>query len=384
MTPGALSALGGSVPRGVERWFAAQGAPPALDLARSGAAPVRLRDLLALHPAAALDELLDLSLDYGAGQGDDRFRAAIAEAGSARCSNEVLVTHGAAEALLLACAAAPRRAGIALVATPAYDGLLAAPLASGHTVRRIPVWHERRAAQLDIAGLLGALRGGGVDLVLVNTPHNPTGLALRPTELERLAAACAAAGALLIVDEVARGTLALDAPSAVATWGFAAGTMIVAADVSKPLGTGGLRCGWLTSASPSLLLRAAGIKDTTTVANAGPTQLLAALALEAAPSLRRRTAAWAACNRDALADLVAHRGGAWTQPIDGLCAYPRLVTGEGSASFASRLRAEWGVAVLPGSLFGHPHRLRLGLGVEPRRFAAALEHIAAALQRRAA
>lgn len=366
--------LGGAGPVHLERWFARQGAPPPLDLARSGAAALRAADVLALAGPGAAEEYLGLSLDYGDGGGGERLRAAIAAAGAARRGAEALVTHGAVEALLLACAATAGPGDRIVVGTPAYEGMLRAPEAAGAEVVPIQVWRPGRP-RLDLGPLLARLPPR-TRAVLVNSPQNPTGAVADPAELDALAERCAAAGAVLVVDEVARGTLDPAAQSVTASPGFATGAVVALGDVSKAFGLGGLRVGWLTSASPAFLERCAALKDLTSLGTAAPSELLATLALENRRALADRVAATARANLEALHGWIGGiEGAALTAPADGLVAFPRLPVAISAPRRLERLRRDAGVAAVPGRLFGIPGRVRLGLGGPVPVFASGLRAI---------
>ena len=359
----------------IERWFAAQGSPPALDLARSGAPRLTTADVLELDPLA-VHEYLRLPLDYGAGEGEERLREAVVRAGGARSADEVLITHGAAEALLLAAAVTLTPGDHALVAAPAYGGLSAAPAAVGALVCEVPVWFGGDAV-VDVDGLHDGLADRPA-AVLINRPHNPTGGVLDGARLELLARAVAATGSRLVVDEVARGTLGGSLPSASAIPAFESGAVLVCGDLSKALGLGGLRIGWLTCADRALLQRAAALKDLTTLSNAAPSQLLGAIALEHQQTLLARVRTTAAQNLALLAATVAELGGELPHPRDGLVAFPALPLPGPSRAFAELLRDRAGVSVVPGSLFGHEGRLRLGIGTPVEEFAEGLEALAEA------
>ncbi|MEA2670547.1 MAG: hypothetical protein QOG45_767, partial [Chloroflexota bacterium] len=181
----------------------------------------------------------------------------------------------------------------------------------------------------------------------------------------------------VVVDEVARGTLDPAAPSLTAGAAFATGAVVVLGDVSKALGLGGLRVGWVSSARPALLARVAALKDLTSLGTAAPSELLAALALEHRRTLAARVARTARANLGALAWWVdAIEGAALTAPADGLVAFPRLPGAMAAPHRLDRLRREAGVAAVPGSLFGVPGRVRLGLGAAEGRFSRALEALA--------
>ncbi|HEX3607481.1 MAG TPA: pyridoxal phosphate-dependent aminotransferase [Candidatus Dormibacteraeota bacterium] len=367
--------LGGAGSVRLERWFAAQGAPPRLDLGRSGASALSVRDVLGLAGPAAVDEYLGLSLDYGDGGGGERLRHAVAAAGAARRAAEVVITHGAVEATLLACAATAGPGDVVVAGTPAYEGLLRAPEAAGATVVPVAVWRPGRA-RLELGPLLDGLPAG-TRAVLLNSPHNPTGAVVDPIELDALAERCAAAGAVVVVDEVARGTLDPGAPSLSASAAFATGALVVLGDVSKAFGLGGLRVGWVSAARPDLLARVAALKDLTSLGTAAPCELLAALALEHRAALSARVAATARANLDALTGWVGGvEGASLTAPADGLVAFPRLPGLMAAPPRLERLRRGAGLAAVPGELFGVPQRVRLGLGAPPRHFTEALEVLA--------
>lgn len=375
-----FAALATAGPVVLERWFAECGPPPALDLARSGAAPLALRDLLADAPIDALDELLDTPLDYGDGGGSAALRQAIAATGAARHGGEVLVTHGAVEALLLTCAAVVGAHRRVLAGVPSYEALRRTPAAVGAEVVAVPVWRPG-CDTLDLQPLHDRV-DDSVAAVLVNSPANPSGAVAPAAELDALASRCAAAGAVLVVDEVALRTLDADAVSASTTPAHAAGAVVAIGDVSKACGLGGLRIGWLATASPRLRAAAAQAKDLTTVGNAAISELLATWALRQRPRLVAAVRSVADANLQALATWIAARtedGAALTPPRDGLVAFPRLRTAA-TMQFAEDLRRSHGVALVPGALFGVEGHLRLGLGASPPQFAEALRRLDGALR----
>ena len=348
---------------GLERWFAELGSPPRCDLARSGAPPLPVGAVLALGGSAARKQFLRLPLEYGDPAGSLRLRQAIVAAGAARHVDEVLVTTGAAEALLLAAAVMLRPGDRVRVATPAYEGLVRSTAATGGEVEPAPVW-AAPSALLDPSALM---RPGAVRAVIVNTPHNPTGLVWPRDLVDELARWCADRDARLLVDEVARGTLLAGAPSMSSLPEFAEGRVVVVGDVSKAYGLGGLRVGWLTSADRDLIRRAATTKDLTSLGGAAPSEFLAALALEHRGVLAERVAATARRNRRRLRDWVRGLDGAWcAEPEDGLVAFPRLPAGVDDHVLAARLRSQHQVAVVPGSLFGRAGHVRIALAQEPR------------------
>ena len=360
----------------IERWFSEAGRPPAIDLARSGAPARSTSDLLELASPADRDAYLRLGLDYGAATGSERLRKAVAASTGARSSEQVIITNGAVEALLLACACALGRGRRVAVAGPAYEGLSRAAEAAGATAVPVPVWGPE-SPHLSLSRLTPALLSSCA-AVVVNSPHNPTGLVADGAELADLARRCAYTGTVLIVDEVASATLDPTAGSLAGAAVFGDTPVVVVGDVSKSLGLGGLRIGWLISAHPALLRRAAELRDLTSMGNSAPSQHLAAVALESRGRLH--VGPLARTNLAALREWADTLPGARLPvPVDGMVAFPRLPLPEPSLAFAERVRLRAGVSVAPGAFFGHDDRLRLGLGSEPAQFSEGLARLSAAM-----
>ena len=367
-----------ATPAGLDRWFAEQGPPLPIDLARSGAASLSVAELLGLA-GESHDKFLSISLDYGAGRGGSRLVSAVRSSLGGSADAEVIIAGGAVEALLLLCIATAD-GGEVLVGTPTYGALLSAPAAAGRKVGTVSVWNPVVGLHFDdLAARITASTG----MVVVNSPHNPTGAQASLDELDELAERCSRHGALLVVDEVARGTLDPGARSAVHSHGFAEGTTVVLGDVSKSLGLGGLRIGWLGLADAGLAAAVAAAKDGTTVASGTLSEHLAALALEHAPLLLRRITAAAQTNLRALIRFLADGGysAGLIPPADGLVAFPAVPAPTGIDDLVASLRRR-DVGVVPGSLFGESGRLRLGLGGRPDLFSEGLRRLRRALEGR--
>jgi len=365
-----------SVPRSqLERWFSNCGRPPQLDLARSGAPGLTARQLLRLAAPDDVEAYLDMPLDYGPGVGTERLRAAAAAATG--CSPEdIVVTHGAIEALLLACAASLGSRTAVAVAAPGYEGLFRAVEAAGGVVQPVQVWSPG-ASGLDLARLLD-LDLPRYGAVVVNSPHNPTGLTAAARDLADLAERCAAAGTTLVVDQVSLGTLDPGAPS-VLRQAPGSSAVVQVGDVSKSFGLGGLRVGWCAVPELARRARIAELRDVTSLANSAPSQHLAAIALENSGALS--AAPTARFNLERLCALMEGFAlpGGWSTPADGLVAFPAFPLPLSACAFADRLRERFGVAVTPGSFFGFDRHLRVGLGLAPALFGEALDRLVYAL-----
>ncbi|HEX7081164.1 MAG TPA: methionine aminotransferase [Gammaproteobacteria bacterium] len=162
------------------------------------------------QPPARLVELVRAHLEAGRNQyapmaGAAPLREAIAEklrrvyGAHADPDAEITVTAGGTEALFCAVHAVVRPGDDVIVFDPAYDSYEpAVELAGGRTLH-VPLTPGTFAIDWD------RLRGVLSDrtrLVIVNSPHNPTGALLAPDDLDALAAALRPYGCYVLSDEV--------------------------------------------------------------------------------------------------------------------------------------------------------------------------------------
>lgn len=115
--------------------------------------------------------------------------------------SEVLVTAGATEALTAVVLALAGPGDEVLTLEPFYDSHAAAIAMSGATHVTVPLVPGASGFRLDAAALDEAA-GPRTRLILINTPHNPTGTVLTGDELAAIAAAAQRTGALVVTDDV--------------------------------------------------------------------------------------------------------------------------------------------------------------------------------------
>src|SRR4051794_18326532 len=112
---------------------------------------------------------------------------------------QVQVTFGATEALASALLALVRPGDEVAMLDPSYDSYAAVVSMAGGTPRAIPLslpgWRVEQEA-------VDSAIGERTRVLLVNSPHNPTGRVLGADELDLLAAACVRRDAIALTDEV--------------------------------------------------------------------------------------------------------------------------------------------------------------------------------------
>jgi aspartate/methionine/tyrosine aminotransferase len=201
-------------------------------------------------------------------------------------------------------------------------------------------------------------------LIVVNVPHNPTGMIPSPAVFREVSEIAADAGATLLSDEVYR-FLERD-PGGRLPAGADIGPHAVSVGVmSKSFALAGLRIGWLATHDARLLEAAARFKDYTTITNAAPSEILALIALRARDRVLARSSAIVATNLalfDAFLERQAPHVG-WVRPGGGSIGFPELRAEVPIERFMEDLLAAEGVLLAPGSVFGHPgNHFRIGFG----------------------
>lgn len=329
---------------------------------------LKVTELLEYADAGMRDRWERLRLGYRTAAGDPDLRDAIASLHPGRSADDVVVAVGAAEALMLTFAAAVVPGDRAVALTPAYQSLHALPRAFGAALELVPVEEGAGGWRFPFERLMDALRPGTRVLVL-NTPHNPTGVAASPPQVREIVDRCEALGIRVVGDEVYRG-LEWTGPTAPSVTELS-GSAVSVGVTSKVYGLAGLRIGWLVTGDRDLRARAIAIKDYTTLCAAGPSEVLATIALRAAPSLRERTRELCRANVAALVAFAAAHADlfTWTPPQATTISVARI----GDATLARHagdpeaVLADWrdraGVVVAPGPAFGcAADRFRLGFG----------------------
>ena len=324
------------------------------------------------YPMADLLELADdearglwdgLRLGYTESTGHPLLQREIAALYETIDPDEVLTFAGAEEAVFCLLNVLLGPGDHAIVTWPGYQSLYEVARAAGadvtlHELREPHGW----ALDLD---LLRSQVTPATRLIVVNAPHNPTGMLPDRTTFDGLVAIAADAGAHLLVDEVYRGLEFADGDRLPAGADSLAGGISLGV-MSKAYAMAGLRVGWLATRDRDLLARVAAFKDYTTICSSAPSEILAIIALRAGDRVLARSNGIVAANLDrldAFFDSWADRF-AWVRPRAGSIGFPRLtVPGIWIDDWAAQLVEAEGVLLLPGSQFGHPgNHFRIGFG----------------------
>ncbi len=279
----------------------------------------------------------------------------------------VLVAAGASEANAIVFAGLLRPGDEVLVESPGYEPLRLTSALFGARVRTFPRMASHGFG--DVGAAIEVAVGPETRMVVLTDLHNPSGAALEERDLAALDALAARRGLWIVVDETFRdasdrplGTAAARGPRWVTT-----GTL------TKAYGLGGLRIGWIAG-SDIALARCAHAQNALSVLPALPS---VALALALAPHLDTLRACGhrvLAANHACLATFA--RDHAWcrlVRPPAGTTAWVPMPPGLDGDALSEQAAARFDLAVTPGRFFGDARAVRIALGGDPARFAAALE-----------
>ncbi|MCH0563646.1 MULTISPECIES: capreomycidine synthase [unclassified Streptomyces] len=330
------------------------------DIGSSGVRDLSMAELRTLC-GFELSELDSLVLHDSEAYGGPGLRTALADRWTGGDVDPVMVTHGSSEAIYIVMHTLLRAGDEVIVVDPAYQQLYDIAQSKGCRITRWPLRADRGFSP-DME-LLRKLAASGPRMIVVNFPHNPTGMSISAEEQDELIAIAAESGAWLV-------------------WDNAFGEMTYTADplrlphdrydkvisfgtLSKSYGLAGMRVGWCL-APRELHEEMAVLRDYIALYVSPVLEFFAEKAVRNADrivALQREHAGanlrilrdWA----DGLPDLVR------LTPPDGsvttFVEFPHLPDVERSCR---RLAEEHRVLLVPGMCFGDDFRsyARLGFG----------------------
>jgi aspartate/methionine/tyrosine aminotransferase len=241
------------------------------------------------------------------------------------------------------------------------------PRAAGIEVTGV-LLDERDGWRLHLDEVEAALRPS-TRVVAVNFPNNPTGAVPDAETFAALASLCEERGIRLFSDEVYRG-LELDSARTLPQAADLSPTAVSLNVLSKSYGLPGLRIGWLACRDHAVLERLERHKHYTSICNAGPSELLGAIALEAGEHVQARNRAIIAANLPLFDAFFARHAELfeWAPPKGGCVAFPRYLGADGVEALCRELVERAGVLMLPASIYRSDlapvpeDRFRIGVG----------------------
>ncbi|MFJ4966796.1 putative N-succinyldiaminopimelate aminotransferase DapC [Streptomyces sp. ADI96-02] len=188
---------------------------------------------------------------------------------------EVLVTTGATEAIAASLLALLEPGDEVIAFEPYYDSYAACIAMAGAV--RVPLTLRAPAFRPDLAELR-ALITPRTRLLLLNTPHNPTGAVLTPQELSGIAALAVEHDLLVVTDEVYEHLVFEGAHHPIAALPGMRERTVSISSAGKTFSYTGWKIGWVTGDAP-LVAAVRSAKQYLTFVSGGPFQYAIAEAL---------------------------------------------------------------------------------------------------------
>ncbi|MFG6626352.1 aminotransferase [Sulfitobacter sp. 1A12056] len=306
---------------------------------------------------SVLGELRGMRMGYGAIEGSDRLRHAVAGLYENQSRENVLTTHGTIGANALVHQTLVSRGDHVIAIVPTYQQHYSIPESIGAEVELLHLRPEN--GFLPDLDELRAMMRPDTRMIATNNPNNPTGALMDRAMLAELAEIARGSGAWVLCDEVYRGTDQVGN-------GYTASICdlyergISTAGMSKAYSLAGLRVGWV--AGPKTLLEDIMIhRDYNTISVGRIDEYFAALALENRAQILDRAHRITRENLAILSDWVeAEPLISWVKPQAGTTALLKYDLPLPSRDFCTQLLEEEGVLFTPGSAMDMESWLRIG------------------------
>ncbi|HMV51060.1 MAG TPA: aminotransferase class I/II-fold pyridoxal phosphate-dependent enzyme [Blastocatellia bacterium] len=290
-------------------------------------------------------------------------------------SEQVVTAQGTSMANFLAMATVIERGDEVLIEQPVYEPILAAANYLGAEVKRFSRRFEN-AFDIDLEELQSSITSR-TRLIVITSPHNPSGVALGQQTLQRVGELAAGVGAQVLVDEVYRDILFEDADPVVARLGE---QFITTGSLTKSYGLSGLRCGWILCA-PALAERMRRLNDLFGAVGSVPSDTLSVAAFRQLDKLEARTRAMMEPNIKLVHGFLREHQDLLecVLPKRSMTVFPRLKHQADSQPLHDLLR-QFETSIVPGTFFEAPEHFRLGFAVKTEDVETGLQYLSKALR----
>ncbi len=346
-------------PFGVEIWMNEWETKCEWNLAETCVESLTIAELLALagKNEASLSELMTMKMTYGAIEGSDRLRTAIATLYVRQEAGNVVVTHGAIGANMLVHKTLVEAGDRVISVVPTYQQHYSIPASIGADVHHLQLREENNF--LPDLEELRALALPGTRLIAINNPNNPTGALMDEAMLQEIVGIARSVGAWILCDEVYRGTNQ-EGCGMTASIADIYEKGISTASVSKAFSLAGLRLGWI-AATEELLQKVSRHRDYDTISIGMIDDHFATIALENKQRVLERSKSITRSNLGILETWVdAEPRISWVKPRSGTTALLKYDLLMSSRDFCISLLEETGVMYTPGSSLGMEGYIRIG------------------------
>jgi len=328
-----------------------------------------VNDILGLADDETRHRFLNHKLVYSRPAGADSLREAIAQMQGVDVEAVQVVT-GASEALVALMWLAAEPGANVILPMPGFTTFSALPESLGIETRFYHLTREN-GFRIDIDEIK-RLADSRTKLILINSPHNPTGATISDADMELLHAFTADRGIQLISDEVYHPIYHGQKTKSAARLPHAT----VIADLSKAFSIAGVRTGWMIEHDPKRRQQYWTARAYFSICNSTTGEILSEIAIRNHKQVLGKTQDIASRNLKLLDRFMQdHRDVlGWIPPKGGMTAFPWLQNGQDARPFC-QVATTLGLLFAPGDCFDVLSHFRLGFGAVGDQFAKALERM---------
>jgi len=332
-----------------------------------------LNEILSLASEEERQRILNHKLNYSRPAGAEGLREAIAEMQGVDVDRVQVVT-GASEALLILFWLAAEAGANVVLPQPGYPPFSALPESLGMEIRYYAVRKEN-GFRIDLDEIK-QLADRNTKLILVNSPHSPTGATISDAELDSLHEFTSSRGIQLVSDEVYHPIYHPGNGGEATRSASRLPHATVIHDFSKAFPLAGVRTGWMIEHDPERRERYLNARTIFSISNNTAGEMLAEIAMRHRDIVLGKTQKTATQNLRQLEDFMAeHRETlGWIPPRGGVTGFPWLVSGENSRAFCEGA-AERGILLAPGDCWDAPSHFRLGFAAMSDKFPEGLKRL---------
>lgn len=309
-----------------------------------------------------LSKFLSLKLSYTESQGNPELRKEIAKLYT-RVKPETIVVCTPQEGIFLAMNILLSPGDKIIVQSPCYQSLFEIAKALGcqvipwNPIKGDPGWKWD-------TGFLKKHVDSKTKLVVINSPHNPTGHLFSKEEYQEIMKTAQQKGCYVFSDEMYR-FLEYNPHERLPSGSDLYEKCISLFGMSKTFGMPGLRIGWLSMQDKELFNRIMSFKDYTTICNSALSEQIALVALRKKDKIIKRNLKIIKDNLTVLDAFFSKYKDqfSWTRPKAGSIAFVKLLLNTNSYDFCEEVVKKEGVMLLPSTEYDYgTHHVRIGFG----------------------
>ncbi len=263
--------------------------------------------------------------------------------------SEIMVTAGATEAVAAAMLALCEPSDEVVMFEPAYDSYAPAVAMAGGVRRVVPLrppdWN------FDVHQLAAAITSK-TRLLLLNSPHNPTGKVFDATELAAIAKLCVEADLLVVTDEVYEHLVFEGRHIPLASLPGMGERTLTVSSAGKTFSFTGWKIGWVCGPAP-LVAAVRTAKQFLTYVNGAPFQPAVATGLRLPDEFFVHASTELALRRDRLCDGLAEAGFEVFRPAATYFVVTDITPlgAHDGVEFCRQLPERCGLVAIPASVF---------------------------------